>query len=978
MKRLICFAISLIMLLSAFPAVGVTAADSKEAAVAITNIFMQLGSNITERNFTWFSASSEKGFITYAKADAVIGGKFPSDAKTVAATRNELDVVATNPTVGSQYIDVSRVARGDTASDGKSFTLNKSASSAGVRIESGAYFVPYGYSMPDGVSLMTAKGWTRWGADQSVISTAVPQNTYYPKTEYQVDNIKIEYVKASDGSNVTLFSQTYEDSCTADDMAVSTYGVGTVVSESDSVKNKVMKITPSSDNITLISSTQSIESDKYTITFDMRAVSPNAGLVLAVKNPYHSEHSSLGNGFSLLITPGNFVSKGADGKYSTVDDEWYTYTVEVDVEALDNLKSVKEGYFNNKATITGLEPGCEYSYQLSNGTDVSEIYTFKVGEESSSFSFAFLGDTQIGGYSAEETARLGARWGLTLDQLTASPVFEGIDFVATAGDQINTNQTTPNYLDNSRQYDAYFNQEEIPGLAMTSLLGNHDNWAQGGHYQHFNEPNYIIDKSTGEYYGSAKDGSDLNGADYWFTYNSVLFVALSVHDMDDNKTGTASARAVNKAAADKHLEFIDKVLELNANNDDILWKIILVHESAYGSSYHANYTLDANGGYTARPEQYMFVDMKEYLFPGIYDRGFDVVLSGHDHVYTRSHILKHEAIDTNGMYYGNETVTPYENTSGSNYYTYADGTTTPTFVDFTDVNGVVHTDKKVASQPVKVTDPDGLLHITAAGSSSGLNPADYPSIYAATVLGSGDTETRGMSRMAIRIDVTPTTMTFTNYGLGTSTANVNCEDYVLDTFTIEKTPSSGNEYLGDFKDVHSGHSYYDAVKFVVSEGLFNGTSATTFEPNTTMNRAMFVTVLGRLDKADVSKYTEPSFSDVKAGEWYTSYVEWAAANGIVNGIGGGKYGVTGEITVEQACTVLYRYADGKTAAEKSGKNVTDFTDGDSVSSWATTAVEWAVENGIYEGIGDALSPTSAASRWLVATMFANYARTFGA
>ena len=141
---------------------------------------------------------------------------------------------------------------------------------------------------------------------------------------------------------------------------------------------------------------------------------------------------------------------------------------------------------------------------------------------------------------------------------------------------------------------------------------------------------------------------------------------------------------------------------------------------------------------------------------------------------------------------------------------------------------------------------------------------------------------------------------------------------------------------------------------------------------------MFVTVLGRLDKADVSKYTEPSFSDVKAGEWYTSYVEWAAANGIVNGIGGGKYGVTGEITVEQACTVLYRYADGKTAAEKSEKTVADFTDGDSVSSWATTAVKWAVENGIYEGIGDALSPTFAASRWLVATMFANYARTFGA
>ena len=758
---------------------------------AITNIFMQLGSNITERNFTWFSKSNETGYITYAKSDDVIDGKFPSNAKKVAATRNELDVVATSTstTVGRIYIDVSRVAR-DTLSERESFTLTKNPSIPGVRIEVGDYFVPNGYSIPDGVSLMTAKGWIRWGIDQPEIGPSVSQSTYYPKTEYHVDNIKIEYVKASDGDNATLFSQTYEDSCSDTDMKISTYGIGTVVSESDSIPNKVMKITPSSDHITLLSSTQSIAGDKYTITFDMRAVSPNTGFIIAIKNPYHSEHSSLSAGFSLLITPGNFASKGPDGNYSILDDKWYTYTIEVDVEALDNLKSVKDGYVNNKATITGLEPGCEYSYQLSNGTDVSDIYTFKVGENSSSFSFAFLGDVQIGGYTAADTARNGKTWSLTLDQLTTSSAFEGIDFIATAGDQINTNTETPNYLDNSRQYDAFFNQEEIPELAMVSQLGNHDNWAEGGHYQHFNEPNYIIDEATGEFYGAAKDGNNLNGADYWFAYNSVLFVVLSVHDMDDNKTGISSARAVNKAAADKHLEFIDKVLELNADNDEILWKVLLVHESAYGSSYHANYTQDANGNYTARPEQYMFIDMKEYLFPGIYDRDFDVVLSGHDHVYTRSHILKHEAIDTNGMYYGNETITPYENTSGSNYYTYADGTTTPTFVDFTDVNGVVHTDKKVASLPVKVTNPDGLLHITAGGSSSGQNPAAYPTIYAAIAFGKGDKELQGMSRIAIRIDVTPTTMTFTCYALGTSDANVNCEDYVLDTFTIEKSANT--------------------------------------------------------------------------------------------------------------------------------------------------------------------------------------------
>jgi len=192
-------------------------------------------------------------------------------------------------------------------------------------------------------------------------------------------------------------------------------------------------------------------------------------------------------------------------------------------------------------------------------------------------------------------------------------------------------------------------------------------------------------------------------------------------------------------------------------------------------------------------------------------------------------------------------------------------------------------------------------------------------------------------------------------------------------WSIKKDSLPEGKIVNIFEDVSEGASYNNAISFVASEGLFNGVSATTFAPETTMNRAMFVTVLGRLDKADVSKYTTPTFDDVEAGQWYTSYVEWAAANGIVNGMGGGKYGVTGEVTVEQACTILYRYADGKTAAEKSGKTVDNFADSAKISSWASDAVKWAVENGIYEGtLGGALTPNAPATRAVVATMFYNY------
>ncbi len=190
-------------------------------------------------------------------------------------------------------------------------------------------------------------------------------------------------------------------------------------------------------------------------------------------------------------------------------------------------------------------------------------------------------------------------------------------------------------------------------------------------------------------------------------------------------------------------------------------------------------------------------------------------------------------------------------------------------------------------------------------------------------------------------------------------------------YAIRKDTMTVPENLGSFTDVKNTDTFYGAVKFAVDNGLFNGTSETTFEPYTTMNRAMFVTVLGRLDKADVSKYTVPTFKDVIAGQWYTSYVEWAAANGIVNGMGDGTYGINGAVTVEQALTILYRYADGKTGTA-TGKTLSDYTDSAKVSDWAKDAVIWAVANGIYDGAAGKLEPKTAASRALVAEMFANY------
>lgn len=198
-----------------------------------------------------------------------------------------------------------------------------------------------------------------------------------------------------------------------------------------------------------------------------------------------------------------------------------------------------------------------------------------------------------------------------------------------------------------------------------------------------------------------------------------------------------------------------------------------------------------------------------------------------------------------------------------------------------------------------------------------------------------------------------------------------------DTVTFTAGETSITVYINTFVDVKESDCFYDAVNFAVSRGLFSGTSPSTFDPYSNMTRAMFVTVLGRLDGIDSAKYNGVSFDDVAAGSWYAPYVEWAASNGIVNGVSANEYGINAPITVEQACTILARYSKFANSKAGSALTIDSFTDGASVSDWAKNNVEWALKNGIYTGHSGRLNPTDPATRALVATMFANYVTVFG-
>ncbi len=203
------------------------------------------------------------------------------------------------------------------------------------------------------------------------------------------------------------------------------------------------------------------------------------------------------------------------------------------------------------------------------------------------------------------------------------------------------------------------------------------------------------------------------------------------------------------------------------------------------------------------------------------------------------------------------------------------------------------------------------------------------------------------------------------------------------TVTFEKastTPSTPSTpaWNNPFTDVSSSSTYYGAVKFVYENELFKGTTATRFSPNTTMTRAMFVTVLGRLAGVDVSRYKTSSFTDVplnKDTEWYAPYVQWAVDFGIAQGYGNGKFGPNDEITHQQMYVFIYRYAmfveNQKINVDSVNLSMYDRT---SVASWAESAVKYAQQKNFLVLSNSRVNPEGDALRWELATLLQNFCK----
>ncbi len=158
----------------------------------------------------------------------------------------------------------------------------------------------------------------------------------------------------------------------------------------------------------------------------------------------------------------------------------------------------------------------------------------------------------------------------------------------------------------------------------------------------------------------------------------------------------------------------------------------------------------------------------------------------------------------------------------------------------------------------------------------------------------------------------------------------------------------------DIED-HWGKTY---IEKATELSLFAGVSETSFDPNGTMTRGMFVTVLGRLEGIDLAYWSSINppeiFTDVKQEKYYAPYIFWAVCNGIVDGMTHDTFAPDAPVTREQAAKLVAYYVQrlglGLKPADSEVFIPDSFADAEKVSSWAKDSVNMMRVLGILNGM----------------------------
>lgn len=195
-------------------------------------------------------------------------------------------------------------------------------------------------------------------------------------------------------------------------------------------------------------------------------------------------------------------------------------------------------------------------------------------------------------------------------------------------------------------------------------------------------------------------------------------------------------------------------------------------------------------------------------------------------------------------------------------------------------------------------------------------------------------------------------------------------------YDFDKTVTSSftlyAKWIKDYYDDITGHWAEEDILSMTENGLFNGTGYRKFEPEVSLNRAMFITILWRVAGEPVSN-TKHNFIDVEAGSWYAVAVAWGVETGVTNGTSATEFSPYVDITREMMATMMYRYAQKFNLDLTLKGDLSKFVDANLVSPWVGDGMKWAVGHEIIQGKpNNLIDPLGLAKRAEAATVIARF------
>lgn len=348
-------------------------------------------------------------------------------------------------------------------------------------------------------------------------------------------------------------------------------------------------------------------------------------------------------------------------------------------------KETKIEYVSNKVTVTGLEEDTTYYYSYGNNENWSSPVVINT-QSTDSFSFFLVGDPQIGSSLKNtptgETEAIGQdrsvrndsfNWNNTIKK--ALSLVPNVSFMISAGDQISIRDKKANneqalaYTENEIEYAGYLSPEPLKSLPVATTLGNHD--AVSGNYSyHFNNPN------------TSTLGSTVGGGNYYYTYGNTLFIMLNT----------------NNTNAEEHKQFIEQAV---AESGDVTWKVVTLHQDIYGSGEHSN-----------EPE---IAELRYKLVPIFEENDIDVVLTGHDHTYAISKILKGGVKEESTFLTDDEYEEFFDIEFESDYTELVEDEKYLSYLESIEDKNAIETDLSIRGE--NISNPEGILYITANSAS---------------------------------------------------------------------------------------------------------------------------------------------------------------------------------------------------------------------------------------------------------------------